>query len=118
LQLTATAFGGVLLFAASGCLSAGANFALVDAPNHLTAASAQTLHLIDQDLGSGFSDAGLAIMLIAFGLAILQSRLLPRWLGCAASPSRSSRSSPRSGSRPSSSAGSGRWPSASRCGGG
>jgi hypothetical protein len=84
--LTATAFGGVLLFAASGCLSAGANFALVDAPNHLTAASAQTLHLIDQDLGSGFSDAGLAIMLFAFGLAILQSRLLPRWLGWAALP--------------------------------
>jgi hypothetical protein len=84
--LTATAFGGVVLFAASGCLGAGANFALVDAPSHLTAASAQTLHLIGMDVGEGFSSAGLAIMLAAFGLAILQSRLLPRWLGWAALP--------------------------------
>jgi hypothetical protein len=84
--LTATAFGGVILFAASGGLSAGANFALADAPGHLTPATAQTLNLFNVDVSAGLSNAGLAIMLLMFGLAILQSPLLPRWLGWAAFP--------------------------------
>ena len=84
--LTATAFGGVVLFAASGCLSAGALFALTDSASHLSPATAQTLSMIRLDVNNGFSNPGLAILLAGFGLAILQSRTLPRWLGWVALP--------------------------------
>lgn len=84
--LAATAFGGVLLFAASGCIGAGANFALTDSPHKLTPGTAQTLYLISTDVDSGFSEAGIAILLVAFGMAIVLSRLLPTWLGWVAFP--------------------------------
>jgi Domain of unknown function (DUF4386) len=78
---TATAFGGVILFAASGGLTAGVAFALTDSPSHLSAGAAQTLSLINQDVSGGLSLIGIAILLICFGWAILKSGLLPRWLG-------------------------------------
>jgi hypothetical protein len=84
--LTATAFGGVILFAVSGGLSAGALWALADSPSHLSAASAQTLNLINNDVSSGLSFAGMALLLLCFGLAILNSALLPKWLGWVAFP--------------------------------
>jgi Domain of unknown function (DUF4386) len=77
----ATAFGGVLLFAASGGLSAGAAFALSDSPSHLSAATAQMLNLLNNDITGGLSLAGIAVLLICFGWAILKSGLLPTWLG-------------------------------------
>jgi hypothetical protein len=77
---TATAFGGVILFAASGGLSAGAAFALSDSPSHLSAAAAQMLSLVEMDVSSGLSLAGVAILLVCFGWAILNGRLLPTWL--------------------------------------
>jgi hypothetical protein len=84
--LTATAFGGVVLFAASGALSAGATWALADSTSHLTPATAQTLNMINQSAGNGLTMVGLAVWLFAFGLAIVQSGLLPRWLGWVAFP--------------------------------
>jgi len=84
--LTATAFGGVVLFAASGCLGAGCTFALADSPSRLTTASAQTLNLIKTDGNGVFSSAGIAVLLFAFGLAIVRSGLLPKWLGWVAFP--------------------------------
>jgi hypothetical protein len=84
--LTATAFGGVLLFAASGGLSAGTDFALTDSPSHLAPAAAQALNLISMDMTFGLSTAGLAILFFAFGLAIVKSTLLPTWLGWVAFP--------------------------------
>ena len=84
--LTATAFGGVLLFAASGCLGAGCTLALADSPSRLTPVSAQTLNLIKTDGNSVFSSAGIAVLLFAYGLAIVRSGLLPKWLGWVAFP--------------------------------
>jgi hypothetical protein len=78
---TATAFGGVILFAASGGLTAGAALALSDSPNHLSAATAQMLNLINQDVSGGLSLTGIAVLLICFGWAILKTGLLPSWLG-------------------------------------
>jgi Domain of unknown function (DUF4386) len=77
----ATGFGGVLLFAASGGLSAGAALALSDSPTHLSAATAQGLNLLNNDVTGGLSLAGIAVLLICFGWAILKSGLLPTWLG-------------------------------------
>jgi hypothetical protein len=39
----ATAFGGALLFAASGLVNTGALWALIDSPSHLSPAAAQAL---------------------------------------------------------------------------
>ncbi|HXZ56948.1 MAG TPA: DUF4386 family protein [Gaiellaceae bacterium] len=84
--LTATAFGGVVLFAVSGAMSAGAQWALVDSPSHLSPAAAQTLNLIDNEVTAGLSFAGMALLLLCFGLAIVNSALLPKWLGWVAFP--------------------------------
>ena len=84
--LAATAFGGVILFAASLGLANGANGALANSPSHLATASAQTLNLMHLDGTNGLSSVGFAILLSAFGLAILRSGLLPRWLGWFAFP--------------------------------
>jgi len=83
---TATAFGGVLLFAASGAMSAGAQFALADAPRHLTPAAAQMLDLLNTDVSNGLAYAGIAVLFVAYGLAVLRSGLLPRWLGWVSFP--------------------------------
>ncbi|HLX18943.1 MAG TPA: hypothetical protein VKR23_02220 [Gaiellaceae bacterium] len=84
--LTATAFGGVLLFAASGGVSAGVDFALSDSPKHLTPAAAQVFNLMEMDVSGGLSLAGIALLLFCFGWAILNTGLLPKWLGWVAFP--------------------------------
>jgi Domain of unknown function (DUF4386) len=83
---TATAFGGAILFAGSGAVSAGVNFALTDSPSHLSPSAAQVLFLVNQDVSSGLSLAGIALLLFCFGRAILNSALLPKWLGWVAFP--------------------------------
>jgi len=84
--LTATAFGGVILFAASGGLSGGSQFALADSPSHLSPATAQMLNLMNTDVSNGLGFAGIAVLFIAFGLAVVNSALLPKWLGWVAFP--------------------------------
>jgi uncharacterized protein DUF4386 len=84
--LTATAFGGVILFAASGAVSAGTQLALADSPSHLSPAAAQALNLADMDVSSPIAFAGIAIFFLCFGLAIVNSGLLPKWLGWIAFP--------------------------------
>jgi hypothetical protein len=84
--LTATAFGGVVLFAASGGLSAGIDWALTESPSHTSPAAAQALNLVSMDMTYGLMLAGLAILFFAFGLAIVRGKLLPAWLGWVAFP--------------------------------
>lgn len=84
--LTATAFGGVILFATSGAVGAGTQWALADSPSHLSPAAAQALNLASMDVTYGLSLAGLAILFFSFGLAIVNSALLPTWLGWVAFP--------------------------------
>jgi Domain of unknown function (DUF4386) len=83
---TATAFGGALLFGASGALSAGLDWALTDSPMHTTPAAAQALNLVSNDMTYALMLAGIAILFICFGSAILKSALLPAWLGWIAFP--------------------------------
>jgi hypothetical protein len=84
--LTATAFGGAVLFGASGALSAGLDWALTDAPSHTSTSAAQALNLVDEDVTYGLMLAGLAVLFFCFGLAIVGGRLLPVWLGWVALP--------------------------------
>jgi hypothetical protein len=84
--LTATAFGGVVLFAASGGLAAGAVFALADVTSSLAPATAQTLNVVAQDGTNGLAGAGISVLLFCYGLAIIRTGLLPKWLGWVALP--------------------------------
>jgi hypothetical protein len=84
--LAATGFAGALFFGASGLVGAGALWALTDSPSHLSASAAQSLFLVNEDGSFAFASAGIAIMLFAYGLAIVKSRLLPTWLGWVAFP--------------------------------
>jgi hypothetical protein len=79
--LASTAFGGVILFAAGGAISAGSLFALGDQPHVLNAAAAQTLNLLQTDGSVGFTQAGLGVFYLATAVAILRGKLLPAWLG-------------------------------------
>jgi hypothetical protein len=79
--LASVAFGGALLFATGGALAAGSFFALSDKPDVLTAATAQSINLIQGDVGTGLMQAGLGVFYLATAAAILRGRLLPAWLG-------------------------------------
>ena len=79
--LARTAFGGALLYAGGGCLGAGIALALTDSPSHLSPGAAQGLDLIRSDVNESFIGAGTAILLFCYGLAIVKSGMLPRWLG-------------------------------------
>lgn len=80
-RLAATAFGGAVLFAAGGGLAAGLQFALADVPSKLSPAAAQALNLLENDLSVFVLTAGVAVLMMASGIAILRTRLLPLWLG-------------------------------------
>jgi hypothetical protein len=79
--LASTAFGGALVFAVGGALSAGSFLALGDQPHVLNAATAQTINLIQSDVSNSLTQAGLAVFYLATAAAILRGRLLPAWLG-------------------------------------
>lgn len=80
-RLAATAFGGAVLFAVGGGLAAGLQFALADVPSKLSPAAAQALNLLENDLAVFALTAGVAVLLMAAGIAIVRSGLLPVWLG-------------------------------------
>lgn len=80
-RLAATAFAGAVTFAVSGVLSAGTEFALADVPSKLSPGAAQALNVLENDLALFAVGAGIAVLLMASGLAILRGRQLPTWLG-------------------------------------
>jgi hypothetical protein len=80
-RLAAISYGGAILFAVSGGLAAGSYAALADVPHRLGPQAAQALNVLNNDLAWFALLAGLGTLLVATGLAIVRSRLLPRWLG-------------------------------------
>lgn len=80
-RLAATGLVGVAVFGVGGGIEAGANWALADIPHQLTPGAAQALNLITTDLAAFVFLPGLAVLLIAFGVCVVRSALLPRWLG-------------------------------------
>jgi hypothetical protein len=79
-SLAATGFGGAILIAVGGASFSAFGFALADAPDKLSPAAAQAINLLSNDFFFPFA-AGIAVFMIANGLAVARSALLPRWLG-------------------------------------
>ncbi len=76
-RLATVGFAGVVSFAVSGGLVAGIAWALADSVTHLSAASVQTLNVLQNDLNTFLGGAGAAVFLVATGAAIVRSALLP-----------------------------------------
>lgn len=79
--LAATAFGGALLFGASGAIDAGIQLALAYRPDALAPSAAHALNLVGLYGASIAESAGVSILLFAAGLAIVRGRQFPAWTG-------------------------------------
>jgi hypothetical protein len=71
---------GALLFAVSGALSAGIDFAVADHAKDLNAGALVTLNQLDADLTYPLTLVGLALLYAATGLVIYRTGAFPRWL--------------------------------------
>jgi hypothetical protein len=81
-NLATLGFAGAVLFGAAGCINAGLQWAQAAVPGQLAPAAAQALNVLSKDnLATAFYGAGLATLMLFFGLAMLRTRLLPAWLG-------------------------------------
>jgi hypothetical protein len=80
-RLATVGFAGALLFAVSGGLSAGINFALADSINHVSGTTIQTLSVLQNDFSVFMGGAGVGIFLIASGIVCIASGLIARWVG-------------------------------------
>lgn len=78
--LSSIFFGGAIIFAVSGAIGAGVDAVVADHPGALTASSLQLLNQLESDLNYPATAAGLAVLYIAAGFVIYQSRALPAWL--------------------------------------
>lgn len=79
--LASVAFGGAVMFAIGAGVSTGFHSALADVPSQLDPSSAQALNLLQINAFQFAEAPGLAVLLVANGLVIVRSGLLPVWLG-------------------------------------
>lgn len=81
-RLATLGFVGAALFGVGGCINAGLQWSLAAVPTRLTPAAAQALNvLFKDDLATGLYNAGLAGLMLFFGVAMLRSKGMPGWLG-------------------------------------
>ena len=78
--LASIAFGGAVLFTAGGGVIAGTQLALAESSGSLEPGAAQALNMMARDLAMVLF-AGLAVLMVAAGLAPVRSRILATWLG-------------------------------------
>ena len=71
---------GVVIFAASGALSAGFNFAFTDHTKDLTAGALVAMNQLQNDLSYPMTIVGIALVYAAAGAVIYRARAFPRWL--------------------------------------
>lgn len=81
--LPIAAYGGVLILAAGLLSLAAVHFALVQAADHRFATPAQTLNVLDNN-DFFVMIGGMALLMLAAGIATVRRPVLPRWLGWAA----------------------------------
>ncbi len=81
--LSGASFGGMVILASGLLLMASVHFALVVAADHRQSAVAQTLNVLDNNDFFGLV-GGLAVLMLAAGIATVRNPVLPRWLGWAA----------------------------------
>jgi hypothetical protein len=82
-RLASLAYVGVIFFAADGALNAGFKLTMADAVDHLDANALQTLNVLQNDLHTFLGSVGVAMFLIATGVAVIRNGPLPSWLGWA-----------------------------------
>jgi hypothetical protein len=80
-RLATVGFAGAVLFAVTGGIAAGLNFALADSVNHASGTTIQTLNVLQNYLDVYMAGAGVAIFLTATGIVCIRTRVLPGWLG-------------------------------------
>lgn len=80
-RLATIGYGGVIVFAVSGGLAAGVDFALSDVSNHVSPTTIQALNVFNTDVGGVLGAGGVAAFLLATGIAVTRSGPLPSWLG-------------------------------------
>jgi hypothetical protein len=81
-QLATLGFVGAVVFGVGGCINAGLQWSLAAVPTQLTPGAAQALNvLFKDDLATGLYNAGLATMMLFYGIAMLRGRGMPTWLG-------------------------------------
>jgi hypothetical protein len=81
--LPIAAFGGFVVLASGLLLLAAVHFALVQAADHRFATPAQTLNVLDNN-DFFVLVGGMALIMLAAGIATVRQPVLPRWLGWAA----------------------------------
>jgi hypothetical protein len=79
--LAVVSFAGAVLMAAGYFIGAAMNFVLTDHTSSLSASSAQTLNLLNNNLPFVTLFAGMFVMMIFAGIAILSTKALPAWMG-------------------------------------
>jgi amino acid permease len=80
-RLATIGYGGVIIFAVSGGLTAGIEFSLSDVSNHVSPTTIQTLNVLNTDVSGVLGAGGVAAFLLATGIAVTRSAPLPNWLG-------------------------------------
>jgi hypothetical protein len=80
-SLAAIGFGGAVIFAVGGCMGVTLKVALSDVPSHLTPAAAQALNVLQNDANVVLIPAGIAVLTLGYGIAMLRGGLMPTWLG-------------------------------------
>jgi hypothetical protein len=83
--LTLLGFGGALALAIGGMVADGLSFAAADVPLKISPAAEQALNVAQNDVFFALL-AGAFLFLMGYGLAILTTATLPRWLGWVAIP--------------------------------
>ena len=80
-RLATIGFAGVVIFAVSGGMSAGLNWAAADSVGHVDPTVTQTLNVLQMDLVNFVTGPGAGVFLVATGIALIRSGILGRWLG-------------------------------------
>jgi hypothetical protein len=83
--LPAAGLAGAAIIAVGGASFSALTFALTDVPDKIAPAAVQAINVLSNDFFFPFV-VGVAVFLIANGLAIVRSRVLPQWLGWAGIP--------------------------------
>ncbi len=79
--LATIGFAGAALFGAAGTASAGLDWSSADAVGHVAPSVMQSLNVLSNDVSNFLLGAGLGVLLVATGLAVIGSRgPLPVWL--------------------------------------
>jgi hypothetical protein len=82
---TILGFGGALTLAIGGMVASGLSFAAADVPLKISPAAEQALNVAQNDVFFALLAGGF-LFFVGFGLAILSTAALPRWLGWVAIP--------------------------------